>query len=82
MNGFIIRILDLSTYLSAMLIIFIGCLVTLCLLLYPVWYLLNTVLYKRAKGSLYFLTYYKRRKEFAKWYKDNKPNVYKPTIKK
>lgn len=67
-----------TSYVSAIIIVAMGCLVILCLLLYPLYFILNNVLYKRTQASVYFIKYIKHRKEFTKWYKRNKPNVYKP----
>ncbi|MET3505438.1 hypothetical protein ABMB67_001527 [Halalkalibacter oceani] len=71
MTNFIINMLTYSTYLSAALIIFMGCLVTVCLLLYPVWFLFNKVIYRRTEASAYFISYIKNRKKFLEWKKDN-----------
>lgn len=71
-----------ATYISATLIITIGSLALVCLLLYPAWYLFNSVLYKRIQGSLYFVDYIRHRKKFIEWYKKHKRNVQKSQINK
>lgn len=82
MNDFVVNILSVSTYISAILIILIGCLVVIALLLYPIWYLANTLLYKRIKGVAYFVQFIRYKKQFIPWYKENRPDVYKPKLKK
>ncbi len=78
----IATILETSVGIAAYLILIIGCLVTICLLLYPIWFLLNNVLYRRTKAAIYFGYYLNHRKSFIKWFEENKPNVYTPKIKK
>lgn len=81
MNDFMIEVLSVSTYIAALLIISIGCLAVIALLLYPLWYLMNTVLYKRTKGVIYFVQFVRYKKQFIPWYKENRPDVYKPKLK-
>lgn len=81
MNDFVINILSVSTYISAVLIIVLGCLVVISLLLYPIWYVFNFWLYKRIKGVSYFVQFIRYKKQFIKWYKDTRPDVYKPKLK-
>lgn len=81
MNDFVINILSVSSYISAVLIIILGSLVVISLLLYPIWYVFNTVLYKRIKGVTYFVQFIRYKKQFIKWYKDTRPDVYKPKLK-
>jgi hypothetical protein len=73
-------ILDFTITVATWLVIVIGCLVTLCLLMYPVNFLLN-VIYNRTKASIYFISYIKNRKEFIKWRNETKPDVYTPKMK-
>lgn len=82
MNDFMIQLLSVSTYFSALLIISIGCLTVVSLLLYTIWYLLSTVLYKRTKGVVYFVHFVRYKKQFIEWYKEHRPDIYKPKLKK
>lgn len=81
MNDFIINILSVSSYTSAVLIIILGCLLVISLLLYPIWYLANTVMYKHIKGVTYFVQFIRYKKHFINWFKDKRPDVYKPKLK-
>lgn len=72
LNDFIVSLLNVSTYFSAVLIILIGCLVAFCLVAFPFWYILNTVIYKRIKGVTYFVQFIRYKKEFIEWHKQNK----------
>lgn len=81
MNDFMIEVLSAATYISAILIILIGCLVITTLLLYPLWYLLNKVMYKRTRGVVYFVQFIRYKKQFIKWYKEQQPNVHKGEVK-
>ncbi|MCL1700725.1 hypothetical protein [Lysinibacillus sp. Bpr_S20] len=81
MNDFVINVLSVSSYISAVLIIILGSLLVISLLLYPIWYLVNTVLYKRIKGVTYFVQFIRYKKQFIPWYKETRPDVYKPKLK-
>ena len=81
MNDFVINILSVSSYISAVLIIILGSLVVISLLLYPIWYVFNTVLYKHIKGVTYFVQFIRYKKHFIKWFKETRPDVYKPKLK-
>ncbi|GEM_PF-1599462 len=81
MNDFMIEVLSVSTQISALLIISIGCLTVIALLLYPLWYLMSTVLYKRTKGVVYFVQFVRYKKQFIKWYKEQRPDVHKGEVK-
>lgn len=80
MNHFVISLLDTFSYISAVLIIVLGCLVVVAGLLYPIWFLINNVLYKRTQASIYFMSYVKNRKKFIKWHKETDPDVYTPIV--
>ncbi len=81
MNDFIIEVLSAATYISAVLIILIGSLVVITLLLYPLWYLLNKVIYKRTRGVVYFVQFVRFKKQFIRWFKETRPNVHKGEVK-
>lgn len=78
----ITHILESTVSLATFLIIIIGCLVTICLLLYPIYFLIDNILYQRMKASVYFLSFLKHKKAFLKWEEERKPTIYKPNIKK
>lgn len=82
MNDFIVNALNVTLYVTAVLVIIISCLVILCLLLYPIWYLLNKVMYPRVKASYLFLKYIRNRKEFEKWFKETEPDVHHSKVNK
>lgn len=82
LNNLIIEMFNVATYISSVLIIIIVYLVLISLLLYPTWYLLNSVLYKRTKASIYFISYVKNRKKFIKWHKETKPDVHAGIVRK
>lgn len=73
-------VLEAFVSLSCWLMVILGGLSVTCLLLYPIWFLVNNVLYQRTKASIYFISYIKNRKEFIKWHKENKPDVFTPKI--
>lgn len=81
MNDFVINVLSVSSYISAVLIIILGSLLVISLLLYPIWYVFNTVLYKRIKGVTYFVQFIRYKSIFIPWYKDTRPDIYKPKLK-
>jgi len=81
LNDFVINVLSVSSYISAVLIIILGSLLVISLLLYPIWYIFNVWLYKRIKGVTYFVKFIRYKKQFIKWFKETRPDVYKPKIK-
>lgn len=72
MTKITISIFEFATYVSGILILIIGALLMVSILLFPIWYLLNKVIYQRVQGSVYFLSYVMNRKEFAEWHKENR----------
>ncbi|EQM25407.1 hypothetical protein N399_24490 (plasmid) [Bacillus licheniformis CG-B52] len=84
MINFTSKVLEIATHFSVFLIVFLGCLATVIILLCPIWLLLNNILYKRTKASIYFVSYIKNRHAFMEWKKEKekKTKVYKPSIKK
>ncbi|AMR10693.1 hypothetical protein AB684_11045 [Bacillus licheniformis] len=82
MINFTSKVLEIATHFSVFLIVFLGCLTTVIILLCPIWLLLNNILYKRTKASIYFVSYIKNRHAFMEWKKEKKTKVYKPSIKK
>jgi hypothetical protein len=76
------NIIDLGSYICGYSIVILGSLVTISIILYPIWFLLNNVLYRKTQASIYFAYYIAHRASFIEWYKENKPNVYTPKYKK
>lgn len=81
MNDFVINILSFSSYISAVLVIILGCLTLISLLLYPIWYVFNYWLYKHIRGVTYFVQFIRYKKQFIEWFKETRSDVYKPKLK-
>jgi hypothetical protein len=80
-TDFILNVYQSASYITSALIIIIGSLVILALFLFPIWFLVNNVIYRRIKATSYVLSYLAYRKEFDKWYRSNRPDVYDGEVK-
>lgn len=69
MDAWIVYLLDLTSYISAIFIIIIGCFAVAGLLISLLIYLLNFV-YVRTEGVIHFFSYLRNRKEFKQWKKE------------
>ena len=81
MTDFIVKLFHYGTYTSSILMLSIGVILTISLFMYPLWFLLNNVIYKRTKAAIYFISYVRHRKSFIKWYKESTPDVNSGEIK-